>query len=117
VNPIDNAELDRQLEDAVEPDAMSVERIVTGALSAPPTRRFGGARLVASVGVAVLLIALVWLNWPPGSRSPDPIRMRNVGEVILVDYPDGSRAVIGPAKTGTELFAGFDYVLVQGEQQ
>ncbi|MBE3110570.1 MAG: hypothetical protein IMZ46_08680, partial [Acidobacteria bacterium] len=45
------------------------------------------------------------------------IRMRNLGEVILVDYPDGSRAIIGPAKTDRVLFAGFDYVIIQGEQQ
>jgi hypothetical protein len=43
--------------------------------------------------------------------------MRNVGEVILIDYPDGSRAIIGPARATPELFAGFDYVLVQGERQ
>jgi hypothetical protein len=117
VNPIDDAELDRQLEDAVRPDAMSVERIVKGALSTAPRRRVFSAGLITSVSVAILLVALVLLNWPTGSRPPDAIRMRNVGDVILVDYPDGSRAVVGPAGAEPELFAGFDYVLVQGGRQ
>jgi hypothetical protein len=117
VNPIDDTELDRHLEDAVEPDAMSVERIVTGALNTTPRRQAFGTGLIAPAGVAVLLVALVLLNWPTGSRPPDPIRMRNVGDVILVDYPDGSRAVVGPAAAEPELFTGFDYVLVQGERQ
>jgi hypothetical protein len=117
VNPIDDGELDRQLEEAVAPDGVTVERVVTGALSAQPARRLVRVRLVASLGAAVVLVALAVWNWPANSRPPDPIRMRNVGDVILVDFPDGSRAVIGPATSGPELFAGFDYVLVQGERQ
>jgi hypothetical protein len=117
VNPIDDAELDRQLEDAVEPDAMSVKRVVTGALNTTPRRWVVGTGLIAFVGVATLLAALVLLNRPTGSRSPEPIRMRNVGEVILVDYPDGSRAVIGPKRTDSTLFAGLDYVMFLGGSQ
>jgi hypothetical protein len=117
VNPLDDSDLDRQLKDAFNPDRVSVERIVTKALGAPVARRRNVGRLVASIGAAAFVVALIVLNWPPKSRPPDPIRMRNVGEVILVDFPDGSRAVIGPAKSDPDLFAGFDYVLVQGERQ
>ena len=117
MHPTDDGDLDRRLKDAVEPDAAAVERVVTRALGAPPVRRHFGARLVASLGAAALLVVLVVVNWPAGPPPPKPIRMRNVGEVILIDYPDGSRAIIGPARATPELFAGFDYVLVQGERQ
>jgi hypothetical protein len=43
--------------------------------------------------------------------------MRNAGEVILIDYPDGSRAIIGPERTDNTLFAGLDYVMFLGESQ
>jgi hypothetical protein len=35
----------------------------------------------------------------------------------VVDYPDGSRSIIGPARPERELFAGFNYVMVEGERQ
>jgi len=117
VHPTDDGDLDRRLEDAAEPDVLSVERVVTRALGAPPVRRHFGARLVASLGAAALLVVLVVLNWPAGPPPPKPIRMRNAGEVILIDYPDGSRAIIGPERTDNTLFAGLDYVMFLGESQ
>jgi hypothetical protein len=117
VKPDDDRDLDRRLEDAANPDRESVERIVSAALGAAPARRPAIVPLAVSVGLAGLIVTVIVLNRPASVGSPEPIRMRNVGEVILVDYPDGSRAIIGPATTGHELFAGFDYVMLQGERQ
>jgi hypothetical protein len=117
VDPVDDGDLERQLEDAASPDEAAVERIVTAALGARPSRRLTAGRIAAFLGAAALVAATIVLNWPATPDSPEPIRMRNVGDVIVVDYPDGSRSIIGPARPDRELFAGFNYVMVEGERQ
>ncbi len=112
----DDRDLDRRLEDAAAPEAASVERVVAGALGTTRTRRTRVGRLAVLAGAAGAAAIVVALRWPPRASPAEPIRMRNVGEVILVDYPDGSRAIIGPARPASELFAGFDYVLFEGER-
>ena len=117
MNPVDDGDLERQLEDAASPDEAAVERIVTAALGARPSRRLTARRLAVVIGAAALVVTALVLNWPATPDSPEPIRMRNVGDVIVVDYPDGSRSIIGPARPERELFAGFNYVMVEGERQ
>jgi len=117
MNDDDDHDLDRQVSEAVSVDAASVARIVAASLRPTAARRRTAARLAACAAIAGLIVAAVVLTWP---ARPDPsgvIRMRNVGDVIFVDYPDGSRSIIGPAKPDHELFAGFNYVLVEGERQ
>jgi len=113
----DDDALDRSLEEAVRADAETVDRLVSSALAAAPVRRFQAGRLAAVGAGVVAVIAAVWLTWPGASQQAGVIRMRNVGEVILVDYPDGSRAIIGPEKADSTLFAGLDYVMFLGEPQ
>ncbi len=112
----DDRDLDRRLEDAAAPEAASVERVVAAALGAGRTRRIRVGRLAVLAGAASVVAVVVALMWPPRSSPGEPIRMRNVGDVVFVDYPDGSRAIIGPARPASELFAGFDYVLFEGER-
>ncbi len=112
----DEVDLDRQLQKAVNADAASVERLVARALAAAPARHVPVGRLAAYAALVGVFATAIVLSWPPGPAPPDPIRMSNDGDVILVDYPDGSRAIIGPAKNDRGLFAEFDYVLVHGGQ-
>ena len=114
---IDDLDLDRHLQDAIRSDAASVERVVAQALAAAPVRHLPVVRLAAYAAMVCIFAVAIILNWPARPSPPAPIRMRNAGDVILVDYPDGSRSIIGPAKTDPLLFAGFDYVLVHGGQQ
>jgi len=113
----DDDVFDRDLEEAVSADDAMVERVATAALAAGPARHFPAGRLAAAAALVAVLVAAVVVSWPAAPDEPGVIRMRNVGDVILVDYPDGSRAIIGPAKTDHVLFAGFDYVMIQGEPQ
>ena len=118
MNTDDDDNLDRRLEDAATPDQASVQRVVSAALRvAPVPRRAVGPLAVLGGLAAAFVVAVVALTWLAPAGAPDAIRMRNVGEVILVDYPDGSRAIIGPAQGNHELFAGFDYVMLQGERK
>ena len=113
----DDEALDQSLEEAVRADAETVDRLVSAALTAAAVRRFRPGRLPAVGAGIVVLIAAAWLSWPRVPDREGVIRMRNVGEVILVDYPDGSRAIIGPEKADSTLFAGLDYVMFLGESQ
>ena len=117
MNDDDDRDLDRQLREAVSVDAASVDRIVAASLRPASARRRPAARLAACAAIAGLIVAAVVLTWPARPHPSGVIRMRNAGAVILVDYPDGSRSIIGPAKPDRELFAGFNYVLVEGERQ
>ncbi len=114
---IDDDELDRTLEEAVRADEEAIGRVVSSALSAAPARRFAAGRLAVVGTGAIAVLAAVWLAWPAATDQQGVIRMRNVGEVIVVDYPDGSRAIIGPERTDTALFAGMDYVMFLGDAQ
>jgi len=117
MNDDDDRDLDRQLCDTVGVDAASVERIVAASLRPTAARRGTAARLAACAAIAALIVAGVVLTWPARPHPSGAIRMRNAGAVILVDYPDGSRSIIGPARPDRELLAGFNYVLVEGEGQ
>lgn len=117
MNDDDDHDLDRQLREAVSVDAASVERIVAASLRPASARRRPPIRLAACAAIAGLIVAAVVLTWPARPHPSGAIRMRNAGAVILVDYPDGSRSIIGPARPDRELLAGFNYVLVEGEGQ
>jgi len=117
MNDDDDLDLDRRLREAVGINGASVERIVAASLGPAPTRRRPAAWLGACAAIAGLIVAGVVLTWPARPHPSGVIRMRNVGAVILVVYPDGSRSIIGPAKPDRELLAGFNYVLVEGERR
>lgn len=110
----DDVDLERRLEEAVASDAAALERIVAGALAAAPARHVPVGRVAAYLALVGVFATAIVLSWPPSPAPPDPIRMRNAGDVILVDYPDGSRAIIGPASADRALFAEFNYVMIQG---
>ena len=117
MNDDDDRDLDRQLREAVNVDTAAVDRIVAASLRPASARRRPAARLAACAAIAGLIVAAVVLTWPARPDRSGVIQMRNVGDVILVDYPDGSRSIIGPAKPDRELLAGFNYVLVEGERR
>lgn len=117
MNGDDDLDFDWRLREAVNVDAAAVDRIVAASLRPASARRRPAARLAACAAIAGLIVAAVVLTWPARPDRSGVIQMRNVGDVILVDYPDGSRSIIGPAKPDRELLAGFNYVLVEGERR
>lgn len=102
-------ELDRQLREALAPRPEAVERIVRGALAAPPANRPSEQlRLAPALAVvaALVLVAglLVLAPYPP---RPEPesqakISIESVGDLLVVHHQEGGRWLIrngGPAES------------------
>jgi len=93
---MDEETLERDLREAIEPDAGAVERLVLRALRQDRPPRSIRGPVVVTAGAALLMIgaALMMNHEIPQTVSPQ-MRVMNVGETIVVEPTSGGVWLIG----------------------
>jgi hypothetical protein len=88
--------LDREVRDALEPDASTVDRVVRGAMHRPRRPRPVGKYLLAAAGViaAVSMGTLLLHRGAPGV-PPQNIRLTNINDTIVVTPASGAVWLVG----------------------
>lgn len=88
--------LDRDVRDALEPDAGAIERIVRGAMQgAPRTRPVGRFLLAASGVIAVLAVGAQFLHQDTPGAPPATVRLTNIDDTVVVTPASGAVWLVG----------------------
>jgi hypothetical protein len=109
--------LDRDVREAIEPDAGAVDRLVREALRQDRPQRSVRGPLVATAGAVLLLVgAVLVLNREDPQTVPPQMRVMNVGETIVVKPTSGGVWLIGAdGANADQLPAGTIIVYRSGE--
>lgn len=109
--------LDRDVREAIEPDAGTVDRLVRGALRQDRPRRSVRGPVAVTAGAALLVLGTVLiLNHETTPIAPPQMRVMNVGETIVVKPTSGGVWLIGADGAGADqLPAGTIIVYRYGE--
>lgn len=97
MNPtVNNDALDREVREALEPDADVVDRVVRRALSQGSHHRSAYGLLPVMAGaIAVLLVGALLLNRDTRVNAPEITRMTNINDTIVVKPTSGGVWLIG----------------------
>jgi hypothetical protein len=88
--------LDRDVREAIEPDAGTVDRLVRGALHQDRPRGSVRGPVAVTAGAVLLVVGTVlMLNHDTTPIVPPQMRMMNVGETIVVKPISGGVWLIG----------------------
>ncbi len=108
-------EVEQRLRRAFESDSDAVERVIAAAMR-PRSRR--PIRLVSAAGLAMVLIALVWVylahkTMPVHAES---IRLQFVGTVALFEFSDGSSWIVSPDAASQGPIENPNMILFEGDK-
>ena len=111
--------LDRDVREAIEPDARTVDRLVREALRQDRPRRSVRGPVVVTVGAVLLVFgAVLILNHEATPSVPPQMRVMNVGETIVVKPTSGGVWLIGAEDASADqLPAGTIIVYRSGERR
>ena len=88
--------LDREVREALEPDAGAVDRVVRGALSHDRHHRLAyGRRLVMAGAIAAFFVGALLVNRGTQVKVHGVTRMTNIDDTIVVKPPSGGVWLIG----------------------
>jgi ferric-dicitrate binding protein FerR (iron transport regulator) len=114
-----DADLDRHLRNAFEPESEAVSRVAANALSARaalPRRRW--PRVAAAAAVVCIAAALaLWRAQPAPQVEPAeaPLSGSIADGILVVTLPDGSVAISGGEARPGRPDDGYGIVIVEGE--
>ena len=111
----DDNELEQRMQAAFEPDAESVDRVVAAAMRLRPRRPM---RLLVATALALagILVVIVILWFQPTHVRAESIRLEYVGNVALIEFPDGSSWVISPDKVNQGPLAHLNLIILEGDK-
>jgi hypothetical protein len=114
MNTQDDSELEQRMRAAFEPDAESVDRVVAAALQPRPRRpiRLRVATALALAGISIVAVIL-WLQ--PAHVQDESIRLEYVGNVSLLEFPDGSSWVVSPDTADQGPTAHLNLIIFEGD--
>ena len=115
MNSQNENELERSMREAFEPDAESVNRVVAAALR-PQPRRPMKLYIAAALVLAAISIIAVHL-WFPGTHvQAETIRLEYVGNVVIIEFPDGSSWVVSPDKINQGPHPQLNLIILEGDK-
>ena len=95
MNTQDDNEFEQRMRAAFEPDAESVDRVIAAAMRLRP-RSPMRLRVVTALALAGISVVAVILWFQPTHLHTETIRLEYVGNVALLEFPDGSSWVVSP---------------------
>jgi len=108
-------DLERSLREAFEPDAESVDRVVAAALR-PRPRRSMKLYIATALTLAAISIIAVRLWFPPTPVKAESIRLEYLGNVALIEFPDGSSWMVSPDKINQGPHAQLNLIILEGDK-
>jgi hypothetical protein len=115
MNSQNESDLERNMRAAFEPDAESVDRVVTAALRSRPPRPMK-PYIAAALALAAISIVAVRLWFPQTHVQAENIRLEYVGNVALIEFPDGSSWVVSPDKIHQGSHAQLNLIILEGDK-
>jgi hypothetical protein len=113
---MDEQELDSRLRGWVDPDTVTIQRVMNGALTAhsrsPVPRVTVGLVLVAVLAAAG---AATW-RWRAGSRAAVTFIIETSGDQMIV-RAEGKTWIVGPRPAMPNLPEGTGYIILEGVQK
>ncbi len=91
----DDNEYEQRLRAAFEPEAEAINRVVAAAMQ-PRSIRPMVLRVAAASVVAAAVIVWLLISLQPFTVKAESIRLGYVGNVALLEFPDGSCWVVTP---------------------
>lgn len=115
MNSQNENELERRIRAAFEPNAESVDRVVAAAMRPRPRRQMR-LYVAAALALAAISIVAVRLWFPPTHVQAENIRLEYVGNVALIEFPDGSSLVVSPDKINQGSHAQLNLIILEGDK-
>jgi len=111
----DGNEYEQRLRAAFEPDTEAVNRVVSAAMR-PRSNRSTVLRAAAAFLLAGTITVWLLLSLRPSTVKAESIRLEYVGEVALVEFPDGSCLVVTPDSSAQAQSAPLNLVIFGGDK-
>lgn len=115
MNSQNENELERRMRAAFEPDAESVDRVVTAAMR-PRPRRPRRLYVAAALALAGISIVAVRLWFPTTDVQAESIRLEYLGNIALIEFPDGRSWVVSPDKINPDPHAQLNLIILEGDK-
>jgi len=115
MNTQDDNELDERMRAAFEPDAESVDRVVSAAMRPRPRSpmRLRVATALALAGVSGVA-AILWFL--PTHVRAESIRLEYVGNIALIEFRDGSSWVVSPDTANQGPTTHLNLIILEGDK-
>lgn len=111
----DDNELEQRMRAAFEPDAESIDRVVTAAMR-PRPRRSMRLRAATALALAGISVVAVILYFRPTHIHDESIRLEYVGNVALLEFPDGSSWVVSPDTANQGPPTHLNLIILEGDK-
>lgn len=114
-------EFDNGVRRLLDPDAGTVDRMVSRALqrnrAVEPGRRKAWRFAVAATAAAGIVLALwVWREPSSVAPSPDELVLTRAGEVVMIQSASGGTLIVGPRTSDSgDRPAGTGFVIAEGD--
>ena len=115
MNPRGDNELEQRVRAAFEPEAEVVDRVVAAALGPWHCRRMALGVAAAAALVAASFV-LFMLTYPRSEVQAESLRLEYVGNVALIESPDGNCWLVTPDATSQASPAPLNFIVVEGEK-
>jgi len=106
----DGNEYEQRLRAAFEPDTEAVNRVVAAAMR-PRSNRSTVLCVAAAFLLAGAIIVWLLLTLRPSTVKAESVRLEYVGEVALLEFPDGSCLVLTPDSGGQARSAPLNLII------
>ena len=115
MNSQNENELEQRMRAAFEPDAESVDRVVAAAMRPRPRRQMR-LYVAAALALAAISIVTVRLWFPPTHVRAENIRLEYVGNVALLEFPDGSSWVVSSDTADQGSPTHLNLIILEGDK-
>jgi ferric-dicitrate binding protein FerR (iron transport regulator) len=112
----DDNEYEQRLRAAFEPEPEAIDRVVAAATQ-PRSSRPMVLRVAAGSAVAAVVIVWLFLSLQPFTVKAESVRLEYVGNVALLEFPDGSCWLVTPDSNDKARSAPLNMIILEGDKE